>query len=161
MLNHWVEWKELCAADLCSDTARQALREFAFLRFRKFAYQYAHRTNTGGTGALVPDAGDAWHLFETHLAVKTTKQGKRYKDWLFDRVRSTKDPPLDVVQGGASLMMRDVVRERHRLRDGPGNVRPCIRTLFHDEASRKRHRAGIVDRLRDRQAKRREHLGLQ
>jgi hypothetical protein len=45
------------------------------------------------------------------VTVKNTQRGKRYKDWLFVRTQVSCDPPLDVIQGGASLIMRDVVRD--------------------------------------------------
>ncbi|MFC1497234.1 hypothetical protein ACFLS1_02010 [Verrucomicrobiota bacterium] len=122
MISHWIEWKEKCALALCSEEIQEQLRQFAFLRFRKLAFQYVHRTSVGNGQALVPDKKDAWHMFETHLVVKTTKQGKRYKDWLFARTRCSDDAPIDVIQGGASLIMRDVVREHLRREYSPNNM---------------------------------------
>ena len=105
-LSHWTEWNERCALALCGEETRQALRAFGSSRFRHYA-----RVVAGNPAAGVDLAtGDHWHLFETHLALRQTRDGKRYKDWLFARVAESGDPPLDVIQGGAGLLMRDVVR---------------------------------------------------
>lgn len=102
-LEHWTEWKRLCALDLCSRPARTALTAFARLRFSRYTAKYiANRTFR---------FDDAWHLFEAHMTIKQTGQGKRYKDWLFGRLKYSEDPPVDIIQGGATLIMRDVVRD--------------------------------------------------
>lgn len=108
-LDSWREWRRLCALGLCAEQHQSSLREFARLQFGRYVYRYAYKTNTDAK-TLLPKGSDAWHLFETHLTVKTTRQGKHYKDWLFARV------PTDTDQGraldaGAALLMRDVVRE--------------------------------------------------
>lgn len=117
-----MEWKKFCALDLCSEEAQNRLREFAFLRFRNLASRYAHRTSVKDTRSLAPEKKDSWHLFETHMTVKTTQQGKRYKDWLFARTIRSDDPALDVIQGGASLIMRQVVRDFLRQEFPPKNI---------------------------------------
>ena len=58
---------------------------------------------------LTPEPADAWHRFETHLQLHNTREGKSYKKWLFARAGNA--PTLDAVQGGATLLMREVVRE--------------------------------------------------
>ena len=63
-----------------------------------------------------------WHLFETYATVTETGQGKRYKDWIFARVAHSDDDPIDVIQGGASLIMRDAVREFVREECSPSCV---------------------------------------
>jgi hypothetical protein len=123
MLKSWIEWKEVCALNLCTETTQSRLLAFADIRFRKYTAHYSHLVNTHAGRSLpsVP-AQNAWHLFETHMAVTTTKQGKRYKDWLFARLRASDEMPLDTVQGGASLIMRNVVREFLRQEFSPGNT---------------------------------------
>ena len=100
------------------------LEQFAHARFRLYMRRYAERTNLGRRGGRVPvvDARRAWHLFETHLVANTTGRGKRYKDWLFARTNVSGDRPLDVIQGGASLIMRDVVREHLRREYSPAHA---------------------------------------
>ena len=116
VLEAWTEWKRRCAADLCSASAQSALRDFALSRFRICFRRHAGRGPAAEDSAVSPK--DAWHLFETHLVTGNTRQGKRYKDWLFARVPDGADEgaTLDTVQGGATLIMRDVVR-KHILRE--------------------------------------------
>lgn len=67
-------------------------------------------------------AADTWHLFEVHLVTHHTRQGKRYKDWLFARIRNSPDDPVDIIRSGATLLMRDVVREHLRREFAPPHV---------------------------------------
>lgn len=106
MLSAWTEWKRRCARALCSAPTQQCLGAFGKSRFWKILRRY-----NGNSGSLPKDP---WHLFETHVHVRATRRGKRYKDWLFARTELSDDPALDVIQGGASLIMRDVVREHLR-----------------------------------------------
>lgn len=112
MLNAWVEWKQQCAADACSVETQKQLRTYARSRFDRFVRFYSSETEP-------PSHDDPWHLLETRLALTNNSKGKRYKDWLFARVETSDDDPLDVVQGGASLMMKTVVREYLRA-EAPG-----------------------------------------
>ncbi|MFC1452044.1 hypothetical protein ACFLSJ_01715 [Verrucomicrobiota bacterium] len=108
----WTEWKKECALALCSEQSRSALTRFAHSRFRTYARRYAH---TVAADAPVLDSGirpdEAWHLFEVHLVTRPTTEGKRYKDWIFLRVVHSEEPMLEVIESGASLIMREVVRE--------------------------------------------------
>jgi hypothetical protein len=54
--------------------------------------------------------------------VKATAQGKRYKDWIFARVAGSPDPPVTVIRSGATLIMRDAVREHLAREFSPRNV---------------------------------------
>ncbi|MFO7870164.1 MAG: hypothetical protein R6V03_01880 [Kiritimatiellia bacterium] len=105
-LDAWIEWKKLCALNLCSTSAQVVLKTFAAFRFTKLMERY--RAYADGPSSA-PE--NPWHLLETHMTVKNTRGGKRLKDWLFARVKSSSDNALDVIQGGASLIMRDVARE--------------------------------------------------
>lgn len=129
ILGCWIEWKRFCALGLCSEQVQEQLREFACSRFRKFVRQYFDRTGCTDARPLDHDERDAWHLFEAHLVVKATKRGKCYKDWLFARAQCSNDPALDVIQGGATLIMRDVVREFLKQHVQPWNVISMDRPL--------------------------------
>ncbi len=119
-LEHWLEWKQKCAHGLCSAEARHALTAFAAMRFDQFARTYAHRTNASVDS--VRSAGkDGWHLLETYMMTRNNRQGKRYKDWLFSRTAEG-DNALDVLAGGATLLMRDVVRDILCHEYGPAQV---------------------------------------
>jgi hypothetical protein len=113
-LEQWREWHVQCAAARCQAATKEALCLFGWQRFKHYASVCGGAAV--GTGAL-PDAAGCWHLTETRLATGRTRQDKRYKDWLFDRAGGTA-ATLDAVQGGASLLLRDVVRDFLR-REGP------------------------------------------
>lgn len=116
----WIEWKQRCALDLCSAAARTALRSFAGARCQNFARKCRETGRADGAAPPLLAAADAWHLLETHLVVKTDAAGKRYKDWLFARVAGRAgQAALDAIQGGATLIMRDVVREHLRREYSP------------------------------------------
>ncbi|MEI7436163.1 MAG: hypothetical protein WCL16_05085 [bacterium] len=122
-LADWTEWHARCALLLCGDAARTALPAFVHLRFKKYIRQYGAYLAGGADGALpMPAINDAWQLFETHLAVDETRDGRVYKTWLFDRVAGSSDDPVAVIQGGATLLLRDVVREYLRREHSPAGT---------------------------------------
>jgi hypothetical protein len=113
-LEHWITWKEKCAAALCPPETRLELQNFAHVRFHRFAAACAHDTNVHDANALTPPAEEAWHCFEAYLQLRNSREGKIYKEWLFKRASVAGAPTLDSIQGGASVLMRDVVREQLR-----------------------------------------------
>ena len=112
---HWQEWYRKCALASCEEETRAALHRFADARWRRYAAVCAGKLYPEGNRFAVPPPADSWHDFETMVRLRHTRRGKAYKHWLFARM-----PPqsgrqaLDAIQGGASLIMRDVVRERFR-----------------------------------------------
>lgn len=115
-LASWTEWKRVCALGGCGPDARGTLQGFAHHRFHHFAARLAG----GPWEDLVPglrhqiDPADAWHLFESFLEIRSTRAGKRYKDWLFARLSHGVGSPLSMLESGATVIMRDVVREHVR-----------------------------------------------
>lgn len=111
-LKDWTEWKILCARKLCSEDVQTRLGSFAQSRFGIQLQRQVFTTNLQDNDALrqLPSADDAWHQFESFAALKQTREGKRYKDWIFARVEGGKGLPLDIIQSGATLIMRSVVR---------------------------------------------------
>lgn len=118
-LAHWTEWKLKCALGLCEPATRCELKEFARARFLHYAGIYYNSIGAEDAKPLIPDADEAWHLFETHLCLTDSRAGKSYKEWLFSSARMVRETELDSVQGGATLIMRDVVRERLRREYAP------------------------------------------
>ena len=114
MLEAWLEWKQRCALGLCEPGTQGALEKFAYSRFCLYARRYAATTNARDSDSLLLSGSEAWHLLEAHLVSSSTKDGKRYKDWLFDRLRDATDPALAVIQSGASVLIRSVARENLR-----------------------------------------------
>lgn len=58
-----------------------------------------------------PEGSDAWHLFETHAVSRTMGTGKVYKRWIFGRMGEGAGTRYDSVASGATLLLRNVVRE--------------------------------------------------
>ncbi len=116
-LASWLEWKTQCALAPCGNKTRQQLTGFAHLRFKRLLARAALHN-----GPEVLPAKDAWHLFESHLTITHTRNGKRYKDWLFARVQLSSDPPVRVLEGGASVVIRNVVREFLAMECSPHTV---------------------------------------
>ena len=108
----WCQWKARCALGLCDRPTQGRLATFAMQRLRRYARRASGLTNLidGADRRLPHDAAQAWHLFETHALAVLTREGKAYKEWLFARTQNTGDAPCDVVEAGASLMLRDVAR---------------------------------------------------
>lgn len=106
-LRDWQTWYRVCALARCAESVRRELRAFAHERFLTYLRRLGGDLDPGA--CVDPDT--AWHLFETHLQVKATREGKRYKDWLFARVEAGRDDSAGVVAAGASLIVRSVVRE--------------------------------------------------
>ena len=118
-MGHWGEWKERCALGLCSEPSQVALTSFAASRFYRFVRKILPGGGAEGQAPYTVCAADAWHLFETHLLTANTRQGKRYKDWLFARAVGMDGAALDTIQGGATLIIRDVVRDFLRAERSP------------------------------------------
>lgn len=120
-LKNWIEWKELCARKLCDAETQSRLGSFAQSRFGIQLKRQISTTNMHESDAVrqLPCADDAWHQFESFAALKATREGKRYKDWIFARVQNRIGSPLDVIQSGASLIMRSVVRAHLRAEYAP------------------------------------------
>ena len=110
----WNEWKERCAVLRCSPETREALHTFGGQRYRTLAQRCLGMINVSNVDLVSPSDADAWHLLELHMALPEAINGKAYKEWLFARIEGSGDAPFDIVQGGATLLMRSVVREHLR-----------------------------------------------
>lgn len=110
----WRAWKKMCAAGLCDAESEADLRKFGAAR----CFLYMRRYGSQAGGAEHQNAEHGWHLLETHAAAATDRRGKRYKDWLFTRADMSSDW-LSAVESGASLLMRDAVRENLRRECSP------------------------------------------
>jgi hypothetical protein len=119
--NSWMEWKDRCAIGLCTRAVQNELGNFAGIHFKRYLRRYAYRTNLRNE-QIDLNRGDAWHLFETYLTVRNTRQGKKYKDWLYARSSGTEQMDLKVLAGGASLLIRDVAREHLRREYSPSSM---------------------------------------
>jgi hypothetical protein len=110
-IDNWLEWKEKCALALCGEDTRRLLPGFVHARFSRHVEAYVRTTNAGSASGVTPSAGDAWHRFETHFQLHSQPGGKAYKDWLFARLEEKGYSAQESIEAGATLLLRDVVRE--------------------------------------------------
>lgn len=131
----WQEWKVRCARGRCSPEHQAMLADFAGGRFRTYVRRYAARTGIREAGqitALYPPE-DAWHLFESHLCGRALPGGKHYKDWIFTRPPGGVNTALQGIEAGASLIVRDVVRDRLRSDYAPASCLSIEVEIFANE----------------------------
>ncbi len=112
----WREWKLRCALDLCSPKAAGWLRRFGDQRFLHYWQKVSAQQGHPLDAYRHADRPHAWHLLESYAQTGSGRSGKRYKEWLFARAPAHGDPAtwLQAIESGASLLMRDVVREQAR-----------------------------------------------
>jgi len=118
----WREWHLRCALDLCSQSVSRELAGFALARFHKYARRYAARTNNEAAGLAQVGEREAWHRFETHLLIRNTREGKAYKEWLMARGTDSDPARRELIESGASLIIREVVRECIRTECSPATA---------------------------------------
>lgn len=106
----WLEWKQRCALGLCSESTRDALRLFAYQRFARYLPPAVRQVTRRLTDAAVPPARDCWHIFETYSLAQSERRNSSYKNWLFARAAQSQNPLKEILEGGASLLMRSAVR---------------------------------------------------
>ena len=107
----WREWEEKCALALCSEDTQRLLPRFVHVKFSHFVEACVRTTNVESASGLIPSVGESWHRFETHFQLHGLPGGKTYKDWLFTRTEEMGCVTQKSVERGASLLLRDVVRE--------------------------------------------------
>lgn len=115
----WREWKRTCAAGLCSAETVSSLHRFGAHRFRYFMNRLNVHARSSGGALYHPEFSDGWHLLETHARVNKTRSGKLYKTWLFERARQQGGDFTAALESGATLIMRDAVREHLRKECAP------------------------------------------
>ncbi len=114
----WSEWHARCALGRCGQTSRGYLHQFVLRRAASFLQRAGFELRALGS----PTADDLWHRLETHLVADRTRARQPYKEWLFARAATLQGTArLDAIQGGAALILRDVVRDWIR-REGPARA---------------------------------------
>jgi hypothetical protein len=109
-LSDWNDWKSLCALDRCAEETRACLSQFAQTRFRDYQWHIHPESH-------VPDAMDCFRLFEIHCYITVpgdSEKGKNYKDWIFLRLKTHAGNARDIIEAGASLRIRETVRDLAR-----------------------------------------------
>lgn len=126
----WHSWKRWCAAALCPDDEARQLRRFGRFRFLQMHRKVA--VSPLASSGEPTDLEHAWHLFETYCQAGPGRKGKAYKKWLFARTQGYKGSDwLERIEAGASLLMRDVVRD-HVRREQAGRFMKSFQTPVGD-----------------------------
>ncbi len=130
----WREWRRVCALDLCGGESSAQLRRFGKLRFSALLNRCAVASGRFPGAARAVDVESAWHLLETRAQTGNSRSGKRYKDWMFDRIDEQPDELtwLDRMESRASLIMRDSVRAHLRHEYAPAFMTSLYQPVRHD-----------------------------
>jgi hypothetical protein len=130
----WNAWRSACAAARCTPDVAAELRGFGARRFALYLRRYGSRTGHHGDDLVSPDEVHGWHLLETRCQTGSTRNGKRYKDWLLARAEGASDP-VAALESGASLLLRDTVREYLRREYAPAVMDSLDRLMGCDSGS--------------------------
>ena len=120
-IDDWIEWKQMCDSARCSEDVRHRLWEWAGIQLNAHLRKWGAGQKLTEFGEWNEDPERAWHLFESHMVLKQVIGAKKPKDWLFDRLESGSGSPLDIIQGGGSLILRDVAKDLIRKNYSPPN----------------------------------------
>jgi len=102
----WIEWKEKCAAELCTEATQGYLYEFGKTRF----YSICRKRWEGVIKIELSDAQSAaWGLLESHAMLPRTGAWKRYKDRMLEIARA--DDFQDDLEGYAFTMLKTAIME--------------------------------------------------
>lgn len=117
----WREWQDRCALRRCPPDSAAVLSAFGEARYLHYGARVSNRSCTPQQAVRHADQPHAWHLLETYAQAGTDRNGKSYKKWLFARIPPSASPAtwLQTVEAGASLLMRDAVREQARQEYAP------------------------------------------
>ncbi len=136
-LGAWSAWRERCSLALCGGSDRTKLLDYAGYHGNRYLRRYAHRAGDGQRLDPLP-AEEIFHLLEVHFTVQQTRRGKCYKSWLFARASGSASETANAVEGGAALLIRDVIRDYIR------RECPCRRSVAMDQVVRRDHREVIT-----------------
>lgn len=101
----WLEWKERCALEKCSEPAADILRNFLQTRLLGYIRVLDHNFD------LPKDSSYAGALFEFKHAHGQRCDGKTYKQALFSPDVSQNTVDYATVTGRTTLLIRDIARE--------------------------------------------------
>ncbi len=125
----WREWEFRCALGRCRPYRRRMIERFCHGRFLLLLDRYARRSNRAREEAGEIRPASTAHLFETHCLTSRTRAGKAYKRWIFSRATGDAPARLRALEGGAALILRDVVREHLRAEHTPPFVQSMDQPL--------------------------------
>jgi hypothetical protein len=111
----WMQWKERCALGLCEVLRADRLAAYAHSQFKSHAGKLPEHFGPGRKALSNTDGKTAFHYLETFCLTRNPKVsalGKDYKEWIFLRLKTLPEgTPLSIVEKGASLVLRDAVRQ--------------------------------------------------
>ncbi len=100
----WEDWKKLCAIDNCGINAMDNLGTYGSEVFSRLWKKFN------------PDIGlpfefklDCWRRFESYMHTTSRINGKRWKDWLFERAELSNDDFVTVLEKETYACIKTVV----------------------------------------------------
>jgi hypothetical protein len=112
----WLEWKVQCALELCGPHTQEQFAAFGMPILTNLFKEIDPDLNLAP--GLCDDgstrnqgAREKWQVFETHMHATSSKSGKRWKDWLFEKAASSSDEFSLVLEKEVFCCMRTAVRD--------------------------------------------------
>ena len=110
----WEEWKERCAIGLCGGETRADLSAYGGRAIKRLWSKFG-----GKLSEPFESDQQRWHVFESYMHACSSRTGKRWKDWLFEKADSSSDPFVVVLEKEAyecmdSTMRKYCLGESHR-----------------------------------------------
>ena len=111
----WLEWKSLCALQLCAAPTQDQLAAFGVPiltnLFKEIDPDLKLVPGLWQPGIGNQGSREQWQVFETYMHVSSKLTGKRWKDWLFERAASSPDEITVVLEKLVYCCMRTAVRD--------------------------------------------------
>ena len=115
-LSSWLEWKSVCALELCAAPTQDQLAAFGMPILTNLFKEIDPDLNLvpglwqqGSPGSQ--SSREKWQVFETYMYASPKKTGKRWKDWLFEKAASSPDETAVVLEKLVCCCMRTAVRD--------------------------------------------------
>jgi hypothetical protein len=102
----WEEWKQRCAIGNCDAEARDDLGNYGGKVIAGLWKKFS-----GNLSDPFGSHRDRWHLFESYMHACSTRTGKRWKDWLFEKASGSSDDFVLVLEKEAYECMDTTVRK--------------------------------------------------
>ncbi len=123
----WMEWKKTCAVDACSPENSAVLKK----RFSNSARIYPH---------IISAYGEPYAVFEAHCYLHKNKQGKNYKEHLFQKaMEDTGQVSIKCLRGYAKRYLISAIGKKNK--DWENKSRPYARDGEETDESNKLDRS--------------------
>ena len=95
---NWAEWKEKCDLRKCTEETQDILLLYVRKRWRRLTDDAIRKAKVGHIALQELDGWTCWDLFESYYADLQGRTHKVYKDYIFDRIRTSPKSPVDTIE---------------------------------------------------------------